>query len=75
MTLFNEFTLSKQATVAIIKYIGEAVASPSLTCHGGQITVPRSLLIVDDSKSVRDAVQKALIDTGLFSDLFYAGKK
>ena len=34
--------------------------------------MPRSLLIVDDSKSVRDAVQKALIDTGLFSDLFYA---
>ena len=32
----------------------------------------RSLLIVDDSKSVRDAVQKALIDIGLFSDLFYA---
>jgi diguanylate cyclase (GGDEF)-like protein len=38
---------------------------------GGK-SVPRSLLIVDDSKSVRDAVQKALIDTGLFSDLFYA---
>jgi len=32
----------------------------------------RSLLIVDDSKSVRDAVQKALIDIGLFTNLFYA---
>ncbi|OGW49900.1 MAG: hypothetical protein A2Z50_05055 [Nitrospirae bacterium RBG_19FT_COMBO_42_15] len=34
--------------------------------------MPRSLLIVDDSKSVRDAVQKALIDIGLFTNLFYA---
>ena len=47
------------------------VASPSLTCHGGK-SVPRSLLIVDDSKSVRDAVLKALMDTGLFSDFFQA---